>query len=104
MDSSKNIKRKLLNVSKTSGKGSIYIYYSVGGKEKKFPTGIKLAADKWDKLKSTPRRGSLSDADAAIMDNLYNTLIGLITDYQYKYNQLPPIDYLESSLPYGSSQ
>lgn len=99
MDSNKNIKRKLLNVSKTTGKGSIYIYYSIGGKEKKFPTGIKLHPDKWDKKKSTYRRGSLSDTDSLIVENLYNTLVSLIIKYQIEYpSQLPPIEYLENGL------
>ena len=98
MDASKNIKRKLINVSKKTGKGSISIYYSIGGKEKYFPTGIKLPASKWHKDNSTYRRGSLSDENAAIVDNLYTTLYSLITDYQYKYNLLPPIQYLIDGL------
>lgn len=98
MDASKNLSRKLYNISKTTGKGAIYIYYSLNGKIKKFPTGVKVLEQKWDYLTEKPKRGSLTDSEIAIIDNLYNKVLDIITKYQFQYNTLPNIEHLEESL------
>ncbi|WP_224995507.1 tyrosine-type recombinase/integrase [Cesiribacter sp. SM1] len=98
MDKTKNIKRELLNISKSTGKGSIAIYYSKTKKIKRFPTGVKVDASKWDYETSQPKRNALTKADTAIVDKLYNTIHQIITDYQYKYNELPDVAHIEQFL------
>ena len=98
MDASKNIKRMLYNTSKTTGKGSVVIYYSISGTVKRFNTGIKVDASKWDSEKHQPKKGGLSATDAATVDNLYNSISSIITNYQFKYNSLPPVQHIEEQL------
>ncbi|WP_224997678.1 tyrosine-type recombinase/integrase [Cesiribacter sp. SM1] len=98
MDKTRNIKRDLYNISAKTGIGTIYIYYSKGGKIKRFPTGVKASADKWNIETCQPKRGALSKSDAAIVDKIYNTIHQIITDHQYKYNELPEVAHIEQAL------
>lgn len=98
MDKSKNIKRVLYNISPKTGIGSVCIYYSFKKKINRFNTTIKLSQDKWDKRLAKPRRGALATNDAAVVENLYNKLVNLISAYQYEFNCLPPVDFLTDNL------
>jgi site-specific recombinase XerD len=98
MDASKNIKRYLHNVSKKTGMGNIVVYYSKAGKIKHWNTSVKISADKWDAKNHQPKKNGLSATDSATVDSLYNNISSIITTYQFKYNSLPPIEFIENEL------
>ena len=98
MDKTKNLKRDIYNISKNTGLAQIVIYYSSQSKVKRFSTGVKCIPENWDKKKCDIGKGKISKTEKAIVDNLYNNIYKIITDYQYQYNLLPPIDFIEAKL------
>lgn len=98
MDKSKNLKRDLYNISKKTGKGKIGIYYSYRGKVKRFPTGIECLPEHWEKKECQILKGGVSESDRAIVDNLYNTINGIINEHLFKFNQLPSTEYISENI------
>ena len=97
-DKGKNLKLDLYNISPTTGLGTIGIYYSKKGKVKRFSTSVKVHPDSWNGKKREVIKGGISESDRAIIGTLYNKISKIITDHQFKFNELPSIDFIIQNL------
>ena len=93
-DKSKNLKLDLYNISEKTGYGKLGIYYSKKGKVKRFPSSVQCHKDSWDKKNKEVKKGGISETDRAIVYTIYNKVAKIITDHQFKYNELPAIEYI----------
>lgn len=97
-DKSKNLKLDLYNISKTTGTGTLGIYYSKKGKVKRFPSSVKCDSSFWDNKNKDVKKGGLSEKDRAIVDTLYNKIAKIISEHQFQYNELPDIQHIQLNL------
>lgn len=93
-DKAKNLKMDLYNISATTGLGTLVVYYSKKGKIKRFPTSVKCHPNNWDKKNREVLKGGISAEERAIVETLYNKINKIITDYQFKYNDLPSVEHI----------
>lgn len=97
-DKGKNLKLDLYNISPKTGLGTIGIYYSKKGKVKRFPSSVKCSTNHWDRKKNEVKKGGISESDKAIVDTLYNKVSQIITDHQFRFNELPSVDFITDHL------
>ena len=97
-DKSKNLKLDLYNISDKTGKGNLVIYYSKKGVIKRIPSSVKCHPDFWDKKNKEVKKGGITESDRAIVYTIYNKVAKIITDYQFKFNELPAADFVSQKL------
>lgn len=91
-------KLRLVNISKTTGLGSVVAQYSYNGVVKWFPTGYRSPESYWNSVKQELRAGAVDDVPVANanLKTVKSNLDTIIRTYIQQHGEKPTIKHLEA--------